>query len=234
MTSTESDRRKKTYNVILKTLVGSRAHKLNNPESDYDYRGVFLAPTKELLKLNAPKITTNWQEGDTKEAADNTMWELGHFLMMATKCNPTVLEVFKAPIEQTTDLGNSLRELFPRVWNSKGVRDAFVGYGLNQRKKFLDKKDSRPHKYATAYLRTLVQAWYLLTTRELIVDMSGTSEFDTLLRFKSGEYEFAEVMGKTHEWEDNVRIAYEHNPDKETDIDQINAWLLKVRKSHWD
>jgi len=233
MTSTKSDK-KKTYNIILRTLVGSRAHGLSTSESDYDYRGVFLAPTKELLKLNAPKITTNWQEGDTKEGADNTMWELGHFLFMATKCNPTILEVFKAPIETTTDLGNSLRKLFSRVWNSRGVMMAFMGYGLNQRKKFLDKKDSRPHKYATAYLRTLVQAWYLLTTQELVIDMSVTDEFETLKRFKSGEYEMGEVIQKTYDWEDKVKIAYEHNPDKETDMDQVNAWLLKVRKGNWD
>ena len=219
---------------ILKVLDGSRAHGLSTPDSDYDYRGVFLTPTKELLKLNAPKVTTNWKEGDTKQAADNTMWELGHFLNLATHCNPTILEVFKGPVEDATEIGRSLRRLFPRVWNSRGVRDAFRGYGLNQRKKFLDKKDSRPHKYATAYLRTLVQAWYLLTLGELIVDMSDTDEFETLKRFKAGEYEMGEVIQKCFDWENKVNEAYEHNPDKITDIDQCNAWLLKVRKSHWD
>ena len=113
---------------------------LHNADSDHDYRGVFMVPTKELLKLNAPKITTNWKEGDTKQVDDNTMWELGHFLFLATKCNPTILEVFRAPIKEITDIGESLRKLFPRVWNSKSVRDAFIGYGLNQRKKFLEKK----------------------------------------------------------------------------------------------
>jgi len=228
---------KKEYKTILKTLVGSRAHGLSNPDSDYDYRGVFLVPTKELLKVDvSKKIKTDWQEGDTKEAADNTQWELGHFLMLATKCNPTILEVFRAPVitKESTDLGASLRKLFPRVWNSRGVMKAFMGYGCNQRKKFLNKDDARPHKYATAYLRTLIQAWYLLTSGELIVDMSGRADFETLQRFKAGKYEFAEVMGETHRWEDRVIEAYDHNPDKETDIDQVNAWLLKVRKSHWE
>ena len=56
----------------------------------------------------------------------------------------------------------------------------------------------------------------------------------TLLRFKKGEYEIGEVIQKTFDWEDLVRIAYEHNPDKVTDIDQLNAWLIKVRKGNWD
>ena len=225
---------KKEFNTILKTLVGSRAHKLDNPDSDYDYRGVFIVPTKELLRLDvSKKLKTNWQEGDTKEAADNTQWELGHFLKMATQCNPTILEVFKAPVEEATDLGRSLRRLFPRVWNSKRVMDAFIGYGMNQRKKFLKRDDARPHKYATAYLRTLIQAWYLLTLGELLVDMSDVAEYDTLKRFKSGEYEMGEVIQVCWDWEKKVRTAYEHNPDKVTDMDQINAWLLKVRKVHW-
>lgn len=116
------------YNYILKSLVGSRAHNLHNDDSDHDFRGVFLVPTKELLKLNAPKVQTNWSEDKTE---DSTAWELGHFLFLATKCNPTILEVFLAPKELTTELGNSLVKQFPRVWNSKGVMDAFIGYGYN-------------------------------------------------------------------------------------------------------
>lgn len=224
----------KEQKVILKVLVGSRAHKLHNEDSDRDLRGVFLVPTKELLKINAPKVTTSWIEGKTKQAEDNTMWELGYFLHLATHCNPTILEVFKAPVIESTDIGNSLRKLFPRIWNSVDVRNAFKGYGLNQRKKFLEDKDKRPDKYATAYLRTLVQAYYLLTFQELIVDMSNTEEFETLKRFKAGDYSKGEVIDKCYAWEDKVNKAYEHNPDKETDLDQLNTWLVKVRKRNWD
>ena len=43
-----------------------------------------------------------------------------------------------------------------------------------------------------------------------------------------------EVINKTWAYENKVKEAYEHNPDKKTDFDQLNSWLLKVRKSHWD
>lgn len=215
--------------VILNVLVGSRAHGLHNKDSDYDYRGVYILPTKLHLGIFPLKDNCIWIEG--KE--DNTAWEIGKFLFLATKCNPTILEVFAAPIIKSTDEGEALREQFPRVWNSKGVRDAFVGYGLNQRKKFLDKKDSRPHKYATAYLRTLIQAYYLLTFQKLIINMEDTEEFETLKRFKAGQYEMGEVMQKTYDWENKVREAYEHNPDKQTDIDQLNVFLIKIRKKNF-
>ena len=219
------------YNYILKSLVGSRAHNLHNEDSDYDYRGVFLTPTKELLKLNSTTKQTNWSEDKTE---DSTSWELGHFLFLATKCNPTILEVFLAPIELITDVGASLISQFQRVWNSKGVMDAFIGYGYNQRKKFLDKKDNRPHKYATAYLRTLIQAFELLTYGTFTIDFKEHEEYNTLLAWKSGNYTIGEVIDKTWAWEDKVRKAYEHNPDKKTDYEQLNSWLLKVRRSHFD
>ena len=215
--------------VILNVLVGSRAHGLHNENSDYDYRGVYILPTELHLGIFPIKDNCIWIEG--KE--DNTAWELGKFLFLATKCNPTILEVFEAPVIESTDEGEALKAQFSRVWNSKGVRDAFVGYGLNQRKKFLDKKDSRPHKYATAYLRTLVQAYYLLTFNKLIINMEDTEEFKTLKRFKAGQYEMGEVMQKTYDWENKVREAYDHNPDKRTDIEQLNAFLVKIRKRNF-
>ena len=216
---------------ILKILCGSRAHHLDNEHSDYDYRTVFLAPTSELLKIGAKQTKTDWNEKEQDK--DETGWELGHFLFLATKCNPTILECFLAPIIEQTDEGVELRKQFSRVWNSKGVFDAFRGYGFNQRKKFLDQKDSRPHKYAVAYLRTLYNAWELLSTGTFSVDMRQTPIYETLKRFKAGEYEIGEVMQNTFDWEKKVINAYENSKDKFTDFDQLNAFLLKIRKRNF-
>lgn len=120
---------------ILKVLVGSRAHGLADADSDYDYRGVFVVDTTEILKLGGKIKNTHWVEGQT----DQTSWEIGHFLQMATKCNPTILEVFHAPIkiQDSTPCGLSLRNLFDKVWNTNDVMNSHIGYGLNQRKSFL-------------------------------------------------------------------------------------------------
>jgi len=214
---------------ILKTLVGSRAHKLSNNESDFDYRGVFVNNTRELLKINGDVKDTFWYEGDK----DDTYYEVGKFLFLATKCNPTILEVFLAPVVEADDLGIELRDTFKFVWNSKYVKDAFIGYGLNQRKKFLDNKDSRPHKYATAYLRTLYQGWELLNTGTFSVDLSKTEIYEILKRFKNGDYEVGEVIQTCYNWHEKVLKAYEKNPDKQTDFNNVNHFLLKVRSIIW-
>jgi len=214
---------------ILKVLVGSRAHGLANKNSDYDYRGVFIYSTSEILKLGNKKIQTTWVEG--KE--DDTSWELSHFLTMAVKSNPTILETFLAPIKKETKIGKELRTLFPYVWNSTDVYNAFLGYGHNQRKKFLDKKDNRQNKFAVAFLRVLYNGVQLLETGTFDVKIGDHEIGKVLKEWKDGKYNIGEVIQLCEIWEEKLKLAYDNNPDKKTNIDKINKFLLKVRKENW-
>lgn len=223
---------------ILKVIVGSQAHGLATPESDYDFRGVFAVPTSQILKLGGYTKNTSWIEGKD----DDTSWEIGHFLHLATKCNPTILETFLAPqTTPRTELGFELQSLFPHVWNSQQVVDAFIGYGLNQRKKFFDNKDQRAAKYAVAYLRTLYNAWELLSTGTFTIRIADVPELGAkLAEWKKAGAEAmldpkrqGEVIELTAIWEKKVREAYEKNPDKQTNLEPINEFLLKVRREIW-
>ncbi len=219
---------------ILRTLVGSRAHKLHTEESDWDWRGVYVNPTSEILKLGGTTQQTNWIEG--KE--DDTSFEVAKFLLMSTKCNPSCLEIFMGPDHpvaiQDAVWGMRLRELFPHVWNSTDVKNAFSGYGLNQRKKFLDNKDIRPHKYAVAYLRTLYNAVQLLETGTFSLDTSDTPIYETLKRWKNKDYTVGEVIQITYDWEKKLEESYKNNPDKKTNLEPVNEFLLEVRKEFWN
>lgn len=218
---------------ILKVIVGSQAHGLATPESDFDYRGVFVVPTTEILRIGGHVNETSWIEG--KE--DDTSWEVGKFLLMATKCNPTVLETFLAPTVPTpiqdAVFGMELQALFPHVWNSNDVKNAFIGYGLNQRKKFFEDKDKRAPKYATAYLRVLFNAYELLSTGTFSVNLTETPVYDLCRKFKAGEYTRGEVIDATYYWETKVLEAYKNNPDKQTNKEPVNEFLLKVRREFW-
>jgi len=224
---------------ILKVLVGSRSHGLATPNSDYDYRGVFVVPTSEILKIGGSPDHTQWIEGNI----DDTSWEIGHFLFLATKCNPTILETFLAPMtniewpESANDLPilqyrDELRALFPYVWNSNDVKNAFIGYGLNQRKKFLDNKDGRPNKFAAAYLRSLYNAYELLTTGTFTIRIIDTPVGHMVKNFKEGNYTPGEVINECLKYQKLVEEAAVNNP-KEANLEPINEFLLKVRKEYW-
>lgn len=212
--------------IILKVLVGSHAHGLADKYSDKDYRGVYVLPTSEVLSLGYRYKGTDWMEGK----ADNTAYEIGHFLHLATKCNPTILEVFKAPIIKVNEDGEELRKLFPYVWNPKNAFDAFIGYGLNQRKKFLDKKDNRQNKYAVAYVRTLINLIDLLEhgTFSLEVDFLKLE----LWKFKRGNYQMGDLINLTERLTELAKSRLEECKHKDN-FDKVNKFLIKIRKRYW-
>lgn len=228
--------------MILKVLVGSRAHGTARPTSDYDYRGVFVTPTVEHLKIGGKVRHTAWiegqahtDEGKAGRVLDDTAWELIDFMKMATQCNPTILEVFAAPIEKSTPEGDALRALFPMVWDPKKVVDAFTGYGLNQQKKMLMDKDGKWEKFACAYLRVLCQAERLLVHGVMMVDFTTHPEFQTLLCFRNGMATVGDVVNKCLTWEKRVHAAAKSTTAQrqKQDLDAVNEYLLGVRKARW-
>jgi len=215
--------------LILKVLCGSHAHGLASKSSDYDYRGVYVQPTSEILSLGHKYKANDWVEGEE----DNTAYEIGHFLHLATKCNPTIMEVFKAPVKYANEDGVKLRSLFPDIWDSKRCYDAFTGYGLNQRKKFLDKKDNRQDKYACAYARTLYHLVELLTKGDFEVKIPDGEIKDTLMKFKKGKYLMGDVINFCEEWHQKAKEALERCKEKHTDLEKVNMFLLNIRKKYW-
>lgn len=232
--------------TILKSIVGSKAHGLDTPKSDIDLRGVFLVPTSELLSLGYKEKAVAWVEGQGEDA---TAYEISHFLELACRSNPSILEVLVSPIKETTEEGTELRNLFPYIWNSIGVFNAFKGYSNNQRKKFIEDKDDRPWKYAVAQIRTLLLGIELLKLGTMTVNVEeqqnnygdfswdadkGESIKEILMGMKEGYFR---DKGFVIDWaislEKQLTEAYSENPNKQTDHEKVNNFLLNVRKNNW-
>lgn len=233
---------------ILKTIVGSQAHGLAEENSDTDYRGVYVCSTKEFFKLGAKIKGSHWMEGETE---DNTAYEIGHFLQLAIHCNPSIMEVFKAPIAQfplvtnedyikyavQSNWGVRLRGLFPYVWEPQQAFDAFTGYGKSQRTKMLDNHLNRWQKFGVAYLRTLSNLLELLRTGNFSLEVKAPV-FKALLRdVRDG--------GKTVGWiidygmtltdiarkELDLHLKGQAAFKQEKNIDKINEFLFDIRKN---
>lgn len=243
--------------TILKVLVGSRAHGIAEEDSDYDYRAVYLQPTSELLAVGAGGYKgTTWVEGALE---DNTAYELGHFLHLATKSNPSILEMFRSPIVEITSEGEELLRLFPNTWSTTGVLNAFKGYGGNQRTKmFSDKPDhvKRRNKYAATWIRVLLFGIELLTTTDFSVQIKDSYflpylggsffpyELDDHIEFSSwpnlikaikcGGVSTGTVVNLALLLEKELDFAANENLNKETDLEPINNYLLKQRRDHFE
>jgi uncharacterized protein len=210
--------------TILKVLVGSQAHGLANPDSDADYRAVFVRPTAEMFRLDAKSPATRWSKHDS----DETAWEIGAFLSLAVQCHPLALETFRAPVLNADTWGQELLGLFPHVWSPKRAYDAFLGYGLNQRTKFLQKKDGRPGKYAAAYIRVLYNLCELLETGTMTVRIVDTPIGDTIADLKAGHFRMGHVIDLAEHWtqEASRRLGGCH---QQADLETVNDFLTCIR-----
>jgi len=212
--------------IILKVLVGSQAHGLAGPESDADYRSVFVIRTEEMFRIGFKQQGTRMEKGQ----ADETSWEIGLFLSLATEGHPLILETFLAPVITVDKWGTELRSLLPAVWTPRIAHTAFVVYALNQRKKFLEKKDARPAKYAAAYLRVLYNLCELLQTGTFTIRIGETPIGPTIARIKDGTIRTGEVIDLGEEWilEASRCVANcRHLPD----LDRVNEFLVRLRKA---
>lgn len=224
--------------TILKVLVGSQAHGLADANSDYDYRGVYVVPTKQILSLGYNYKGSHWLEG---EKEDQTAYEIGHFLQLATKCNPSILEVMVGPmvienkrlLNRYEQLGQELRALFPYCWNPQDAFNAFCGYSHNQQKKMLDNHLDRWHKYGSAYLRVLANLCDLLETGIFSLEIKDPVLKINLIAIRKKEYSIGQIVDLTSQYKKRAERLLgicTHKPD----LGKVNEFLLKIRQEFWE
>ena len=216
-----------TRHEILTVLIGSRAHGLARPDSDYDYRGVYATPLRVSCEEVIKGQTRN--ESWSKDmGGDFTSYEVGHFLKYAVKGNPSMLEIFRGPVESATDVGKSLLELFPYVWGTREVYTAFRGYSKNQVRKLVDDPTShRAPKYGIAAIRSLLMLHQLLSEGDFTLIVPGVwKEF--FRGIKAGE-SLGEVMATVEQLRVQLDELYETVTPKKPDYARLSDWLYEVR-----
>lgn len=219
----------KTQTIILKSLVGSRAHGLHTDTSDYDYRGVHVYPTREILGLFHKYSPTAWLEGDI----DETSYEIGHFLQLCTKANPSVMEVLLS--EETkidTPYAQKMRDMLPLMYNPKDAFNAFAGYSKNQQKKLLENHLDRREKFGVAYVRTSYNLVQLFETGTFSLKVKDQSMIDCLTDIRAGKWTDGQIVDKA---ERDIKRAKLLLPDIKNlqDLKAVEEFLLHVRKDFW-
>lgn len=73
--------------LLYEYIRGSHCHGINTPLSDVDTGGVFIAPQNQILGLGL-----DYQDIISDKKSDNTWYEIGKFMQLLLKSNPTILE----------------------------------------------------------------------------------------------------------------------------------------------
>lgn len=216
---------------ILKVLVGSRAHGTANKDSDKDFRGVYIESSKQLFTMGYKSKGVSWVEG---EKEDQTSYELENFLNLAMKGHPNIIEMFVAPVIESTEDGQKLLELFPNIWSPKNIFTAFNNYADNRKKHMLNNEvpDEVRIKSAYCYIRVLHNLLDLLRDKTFNIKMEMPRKC-LLQDVKNGMYSYGQVIDMGTDLRKDC-IYYLTECDQYQNYDLIHNFYLEMRKKHWD
>lgn len=229
---------------IAKVLVGSRLHGLDNPDSDYDYRGIHMHGLRDVLSPFKHLKNTSWIEGDE----DNTSYELADFCKQATKGNATILEVFFSDdIITTSSIHSEMRENWKKFMDTESFVAASKGYARNQWNKFYNFEDvggngqHRTAKFAVAFLRVMWQCEQFLYKGKFECNLENSDLYELLREIKPMSLEeirplTADVVSKMEEMMMRVDKAYavSNFKDMKPDINWIENFIYRAYTSKPD
>lgn len=216
--------------IALQAVVGSTAYGLNHADSDIDQLGVFVEPTETILSLRQPNET------HVSNNPDLTMHEVGKFVRLAVKCNPTVLELlFLDEYVTTSEDGQALIDAREHFLGEVLIRNAYIGYATSQIKRLEKRGDfgsdlkKRYAKHARHCFRLLLQAEQLLTTGKMQVKVSPEQR-DYL--FSLGEMPIEDLSKEFDKATDSLDAVVSVVPEQ-ANLEAVNQVLLDIRRRNY-
>lgn len=174
--------------TLLRATMGSTAYGLAREGSDIDTLGIFAYDTNDFWTLDQLNETETSPAG---VKPDYTLHEVGKYLRLALKCNPSLLELLWVPMDlvQTWNVwGESLRDMRSAFLSEPYVRAAYGGYALQQverlqrrtaegKEGFSSDTQKRTAKHARHCFRLLRQGRELLETGNLTVRVANPEDY---------------------------------------------------------
>lgn len=167
--------------VVLSGVVGSKAYGLDHDASDVDTLEVFAADPADFLGLMTPPAS----RVQTSLEADCTSHELGKFLSLVLRCNPTVTELLWLPEElyrMRSQPGEDLIAMAPFLLHRTGVRNAYLGYASQQARRVTREfatagRQEKAARHVFRLTHTGVSAWHTGRVQVRVADRDACFDF---------------------------------------------------------
>jgi predicted nucleotidyltransferase len=215
-------------NICLQAVTGSRAYGLNHALSDTDKMSIFIAPTIEVAGLHWNSSKESWSDagpiGD-----DNTAHEIGKYLRLVLKSNPTLIELlFMDDYEILDETGKGIIELRDKILYTDGVRNAYYGYAKAQVERVKREYPNHKPKMARHAVRITMQGLELLTTGTTNVKVKNPEWY-----FDLENLPFEYLSSLMDLYVDTLNNAQSILPGK-PDVRAVEDFLREVRRNNID
>ncbi|UDL16846.1 nucleotidyl transferase [Arthrobacter phage Atuin] len=210
-------------NIALLAITGSKAYGLDHAASDTDKMGIFIADTIDVAGLNWSQSDESWSDaGPTGD--DTTLHEMGKFLKLVLKCNPTLIELlWMNEYEILDNWGKDLVDRRDAIVYTKGIRNHYHGYAYSQLARVRADYPNHKPKMARHTLRIARQGAELLKTGTFDVKVPDPEEYFALDNLSFDELDEKISRAVTH-----VQLCDSVLPDA-PDRDIIAEYLEDVR-----
>jgi predicted nucleotidyltransferase len=187
---------------------------------------IFVAPTVEVAGLHwASKHESFSDAGPTGD--DTTGHEIGKYLRLVLKSNPTLIELlFMNDYEVLDETGQGLVALRDKILYTEGVRNAYYGYAKAQVERVKREYPNHKPKMARHAIRITYQGLELLTTGTTNVKVTNPDWY-----FQFNELPFENQSNIMDNWLANLNEAKSVLPDK-PDVRAVAEFLKDVRRSY--
>ena len=121
-------------NTVLYTLSGSRAYGINTEDSDYDYKGIAVAPEKYYKGFLSKFEQSEFRPFDNGESV---VYEIQKFFKLAADANPNILDSLFCTEDEIIYSSNEGRILIDNrnEFVSQKAYKSYYGYAISQFKK---------------------------------------------------------------------------------------------------
>ena len=124
--------------TIVKMIFGSHMYGLSTPDSDTDYKGIFIPSASDILRQKAPRNISHSTGSDfTKNGAedvDTEMFSLHEFINLACKGETVAIDMLHCPEDmlrgRTNDTWRYIQENRSKSYTTNMV--AYIGYVRKQ------------------------------------------------------------------------------------------------------
>ena len=220
----------KPQNIILEGVTGSTAYGLDHEGSDVDIKGIYVAPTQDILGLYNVKETIGHVDPDW------VYHEVGKFIQLAMKGNPTVSELlWLDDYLELTKFGKILVDNRHLFLSTNAIRNAYGGYALSQARKLNARggtygsgRGNRYKKHTRHCFRLLFQGRELLETGKLTIRVTPQMREELFAIGKMQPNEIIDRFEKEFAEFDKIKSVLPDEPNKA----EINKLLLKIRKGN--
>lgn len=212
--------------TVLQAVTGSRAYGLNHKDSDTDRMGIFVAPTVSVAGLYWTSSDESWSDA-SPDGDDNSKHEIGKFLRLVLKSNPTLIELlFMNEYEILDEVGQGIIDLRHKMLYETGIRSAYLGYARAQADRVIREYPDHKPKMARHCLRISRQAIDLLKSGEFDVHVGDPQEY-----FDLTELPFNDMRHKLDEAIYEIESCPSVLPEV-YDYTAIDDFLKEVRRAN--